>query len=78
MGETHVRVADVAEVWREHRRWSNTAKRLKRSIEFWRGDALGLAILGAVLATVAWQAGEGSAHAPSGRRRPAFRDRAAQ
>jgi hypothetical protein len=60
LGEAHVRVADVAEVWREHRRWSNTANRLKRSIEFWRGAALGLAILGAVLATVASQSGQGT------------------
>jgi hypothetical protein len=63
LGDTHVRVADVAEVWREHRRWSNTANRLKRSIEFWRGAALGLAILGAVLATVASQSGQGSSWA---------------
>jgi hypothetical protein len=63
LGETRARVADVAEVWREHRRWSNTANRLKRSIEFWRGAALGLAILGAVLATVASQSGQGTSWA---------------
>jgi len=41
----------------------DTANRLKRSIEFWRGAALGLAILGAVLATVASQSGQGTSWA---------------
>ena len=59
MGGTRVRVVDVAEVWRDHRRWSNTTNRLKKSIAFWRSLALVLAIMGAVLATLASQAGAG-------------------
>jgi hypothetical protein len=48
---------DVSEVWRDHRRWSNQANRLKRSIVLWRSTALALSIVGAVLATLATQVG---------------------
>jgi len=48
---------DVAEVWRNHRRWSSTANRLKKEIVLWRSTALVLAIVGAVLATLATQVG---------------------
>jgi hypothetical protein len=47
----------VADVWREHRRWSNGASRLKRKLVLWRGVALGAAVAGAVLATLAAQLG---------------------
>jgi SMODS and SLOG-associating 2TM effector domain 1/Protein of unknown function (DUF4231) len=50
----------VADVWRDHRQWSNAAGRLKRRIIVWRSLALGFAILGAVLATSATQLGEDS------------------
>jgi SMODS and SLOG-associating 2TM effector domain 1/Protein of unknown function (DUF4231) len=47
----------LADVWREHRQWSNAAGRLKQRIILWRSIALGFAILGAVLATLATQVG---------------------
>jgi hypothetical protein len=47
----------LADVWRDHRQWSHAAGRLKRRIIFWRSVALGFAILGAVLATLATQLG---------------------
>ena len=50
----------LADVWRDHRQWSNAAGRLKRRIIFWRSAALAFAILGAVLATLATQAGQTS------------------
>jgi hypothetical protein len=50
----------VADVWRDHRQWSNAASRLKRRIVVWRSLALGFAILGAVLATLATQLGKDS------------------
>jgi hypothetical protein len=47
----------LEDVWRDHRQWSNAAGRLKQRIILWRSLALGLAILGAVLATLATQVG---------------------
>jgi hypothetical protein len=47
----------LADVWRDHRQWSHATGRLKRRIIFWRSLALGFAILGAVLATLATQVG---------------------
>jgi SMODS and SLOG-associating 2TM effector domain 1/Protein of unknown function (DUF4231) len=44
-------------VWRDHRQWSHAAGRLKKRIILWRSVALALAILGAVLATLATQVG---------------------
>ena len=51
----------LADVWRDHRQWSHAAGRLKRRIILWRSIALGFAILGAVLATLATQVGPTSA-----------------
>jgi hypothetical protein len=51
----------LADAWRDHRQWSNAAGRLKRHITLWRSIALGLAILGAILATLATQVGLTSA-----------------
>jgi hypothetical protein len=47
----------LADVWRDHRQWSHAAGRLKKRIIVWRSVALGFAILGAVLATLATQVG---------------------
>jgi hypothetical protein len=47
----------LADVWRDHRQWSHAAGRLKQRIIYWRSVALALAILGAVLATLATQVG---------------------
>jgi hypothetical protein len=44
VGGTSIGVTDVDEVWRDQRRWSHTANRLKKSIAFWRSVALVLAI----------------------------------
>jgi hypothetical protein len=49
------RARALADVWRDHRQWSQAAGRLKKRIIFWRSVALALAILGAVLATLATQ-----------------------
>jgi Protein of unknown function (DUF4231) len=51
----------LADVWRDHRQWSHAAGRLKRHIVAWRSAALGFAIFGAVLATLATQVGLSSA-----------------
>jgi hypothetical protein len=45
------------DAWRDQRQWSHAAGRLKQRIIFWRSVALGFAILGAVLATLATQVG---------------------
>jgi hypothetical protein len=45
------------EAWRDQRRWSHAASRLKKRIVRWRTTALALAIAGAVLATLATQIG---------------------
>ena len=47
----------VSKVWHDQQQWSQTANRLKGSIGFWRSIALAFAILGAILATAATQAG---------------------
>jgi SMODS and SLOG-associating 2TM effector domain 1/Protein of unknown function (DUF4231) len=47
----------VAEAWREQRRWSHAAAKLKSRITFWRSALLASAALGAVLATLATQVG---------------------
>lgn len=47
----------LADVWRDQRQWSHAAVRLKTRIIVWRSVALALAILGAVLATLATQVG---------------------
>jgi hypothetical protein len=57
VGDTSVEQTDVADVWRDERRWSNTANRMKKSIVFWRTLALALATGGAILATFAAQVG---------------------
>jgi hypothetical protein len=49
-------VSEVAEwAWRQQSVWSQTANRLKRSLDLARGTALSLTITGAVLATLATQ-----------------------
>ncbi|MGY1703722.1 DUF4231 domain-containing protein [Geodermatophilus sp. SYSU D00697] len=50
----------LVDAWREQRRWSSTAGRLKKRLARWRTAALALAIAGAVLATLATQVGLGS------------------
>jgi hypothetical protein len=47
----------VSKVWHDQQQWSRAANRLKRGIRFWRIIALAFAILGAILATAATQAG---------------------
>jgi hypothetical protein len=49
--------ADLESAWRDHRRWSNTATGLRRSIAWWRTVALIAAVLGAAMATFAVQIG---------------------
>jgi len=47
----------VSKVWHDQQQWSRAANRLKRGIRLWRSIALAFAILGAILATAATQAG---------------------
>ena len=54
---THSGATAVASVWRDQRQCSHAANRFKNRIVFWPSTALALAILGAVLATVATQIG---------------------
>jgi hypothetical protein len=49
--------AAVADAWGDQRQWSNAAIRLKKDLIMWRSAALALAIVGAVLATLATQVG---------------------
>jgi SMODS and SLOG-associating 2TM effector domain 1/Protein of unknown function (DUF4231) len=45
----------LEEVWSDRKIWSLTANQLKKSLTFWRGTALLLTILGAILETLAAQ-----------------------
>jgi conflict system pore-forming effector with SLATT domain/uncharacterized protein DUF4231 len=45
----------VTDAWRDQREWSHAASRLKKRIVFWRSAALGFAVSGAVLTTLATQ-----------------------
>jgi hypothetical protein len=48
------------DVWADQRRWSHAANRLKKRLVVWRSVALGTAVAGAVLATLAAQLGVGT------------------
>lgn len=46
---------DVAEVWRQHRRWSIVTSRADRFLRRWRSVNLGLIVAGSVLGALATQ-----------------------